>query len=172
MWFFVFARKKTRELPTVTDRKSFCGTIRAPPVRSFGWKPRFPRRPPSALRGDIKYCTAHRSDGRKGPLVQRGLCPKGGGGLYRQAGDNNPSVTYGATSLCTREAQADGRWPSLHPSDGSIVYADRQGCRSLRCLTEALFSRPFALKARGNTHRALGGPPKVVEGSFDKPGKG
>ena len=25
-------------------------------------------------------------------------------------------------------------------------------------LTEALFSRPFALKARGNTHRALGGP--------------
>ena len=39
-------------------------------------------------------------------------------------------------------------------------------------LTEALFSRPFALKARGNTHRALGGPPKVVEGSFDKPGKG
>ena len=40
------------------------------------------------------------------------------------------------------------------------------------CLTEALFSRPFALKARGNTHRALGGPPKVVEGSFDKPGKG
>ena len=39
-----------------------------------------------------------------GPLVQRGLCPKGGGGLYRQAGDNNPSGTCGATSLCTREA--------------------------------------------------------------------
>ena len=36
----------------------------------------------------------------------RGLCPKGGGGLYRQAGGYNPSVTCGATSLYTREAQS------------------------------------------------------------------
>ena len=27
-----------------------------------------------------------------------------------------------ATSLCTREAQADGRWPSLRVSDGSFAY--------------------------------------------------
>ena len=34
--------------------------------------------------------TVLRSNGRIGPLVQRGLCPKGGGGLYRQAGGTIP----------------------------------------------------------------------------------
>ena len=32
--------------------------------------------------------------GRKGPLVQRGLCPKGGGGLYRQAGGTIPPSRF------------------------------------------------------------------------------
>ena len=40
-----------RSMRTTLDRKSFCGTIGAPPMRSFGRKPRFPRMPPSALRG-------------------------------------------------------------------------------------------------------------------------
>ncbi len=73
-----------------------------------------------------------------------------------QAGDNNPSVTLRVPPPFTQ---------------GRLLRTARE-VGPYGCLTEALFSRPFALKARGNTHRALGGPPKVVEGSFDKPGKG
>ena len=54
--------------PNPKDRKSFCGTIGAPPMRSFGWKPRFPRRPPSALRGNIKQS----ENGPSGPRRQSG----------------------------------------------------------------------------------------------------
>ena len=54
--------------PNPKDRKSFCGTIRAPPMRSFGRKPRFPRRPPSALRGNIKQS----ENGPSGPRRQSG----------------------------------------------------------------------------------------------------
>ncbi len=54
--------------PNPKDRKSFCGTIGAPPMRSFGRKPRFPRRPPSALRGNIKQ----NENGPSGPRRQSG----------------------------------------------------------------------------------------------------
>ena len=54
--------------PNPKDRKSFCGTIGAPPMRSFGRKPRFPRRPPSALRGNIKQS----ENGPSGPRRQSG----------------------------------------------------------------------------------------------------
>ena len=65
---------------------------------------------------------------------------------------DNSSGSCGTTFPCTGKASVRREHP----------HADRRGRRSLRCLTGALFSRPFALKARG----------KVVEGSFDKPGKG
>ena len=54
--------------PNPKDRKSFCGTIGAPPMRSFGRKPRFPRMPPSALRGNIKQS----ENGPSGPRRQSG----------------------------------------------------------------------------------------------------
>ena len=40
---------------------------------------------------------------------------------------------YHKDGIRRESVPTDGQWPSLHPSDGSIVYADRQGCRSLRC---------------------------------------
>ncbi len=52
------------------------------------------------------------------------------------------------------------------PSDGGPIIADRRGRRSLRCLTEVLSSRPFALKARGKgDHRRWG------KGPLPSPGK-
>ena len=68
---------------------------------------------PSACRSMAPFfiCISHpvrrRHHAPKGPLVQRGLCPKGGGGLYRWAGGYNPSVTLRVPPPFTQ-----GRLPS------------------------------------------------------------
>ena len=64
--------------------------------------------------------------GEKAPLCKGGSARRAVGDCIGRPGEQSLRHASRATSLCTREAQADGRWSPLHLFDGGMVQPMQQ----------------------------------------------